>query len=109
MTWTWESCALGECYDVVYADSLSSVSAPGFRFSEGPAANQIIESAGAISELDCDVLISPHPFFFGLHDKLEKRDEGNPFINNVACMMYAESALSWLQQRLEAERPTNPT
>lgn len=103
ITWTWESCALGTCYDVVYADSLTAVSAEGYRFSDGPAANQLIESAGAISELDCDILLSPHPFFFGLQDKLERREEGNPFVNNVACMIYAETALDWLEQRLHSE------
>ena len=103
VSWSWESCALGTCYDVVYADSLTAVSAKGYRFSAGPAANQLIESAGAISELDCDILLSPHPFFFGMQDKLENRDDGNPFVNNVACMIYAESALDWLQQRLDSE------
>lgn len=103
MSWTWESCALGSCYDIVYADSLTAVSAEGYRFVDGPAANQLIESAGTISDLDCDILLSPHPFFFGMQDKLEKRGEGNPFINNVACMIYAESALDWLQQRLKSE------
>ncbi|NQV87445.1 MAG: subclass B3 metallo-beta-lactamase [Woeseiaceae bacterium] len=102
-SWTWESCALGNCYDIVYADSLTAVSAEGYRFSDGPAANQLVESAGAISDLDCDILLSPHPFFFGMQDKLENRKEGNPFVNNVGCMIYAESALDWLQQRLESE------
>jgi len=104
VSWTWESCALGTCYDVVYADSLTAVSAEGYRFSDGPAASQMIESAGAIAELDCDILLSPHPFFFGMQAKLAKRDEGNPFVNNVACMIYAETALDWLEQRLAAER-----
>ena len=103
VSWAWESCALSTCYDVVYADSLTAVSAEGYHFSAGPAANQIIESAGAISDLDCDILLSPHPFFFGMQDKLEKIDEGNPFVNNVACMIYAESSLDWLEQRLESE------
>ncbi len=103
VTWSWESCALDTCYDIVYADSLTAVSAEGYRFSDGPAANQLVESAGAIAELDCDILLSPHPFFFGMQDKLEIRDEGNPFVNNVACMIYAESALDWLEQRLRSE------
>ena len=102
-TWTWESCALGSCYDIVYADSLTAVSAEGYRYVDGPAANQLIESAGTISDLDCDILLSPHPFFFGMQDKLEKRGEGNPFVNNVACMIYAETSLDWLQQRLKSE------
>jgi metallo-beta-lactamase class B len=104
VTWTWESCALGNCLDVVYADSLTAVSSEGYRFSDGPAADQLIESAGAISDLDCDILLSPHPFFFGMQNKLEKREDGNPFVNNVACMIYAESSLDWLEQRLAAER-----
>jgi metallo-beta-lactamase class B len=103
MSWAWESCALGACYDIVYADNLSAVSAEGYRFSDGPAANQIIESAAAIADLDCDIFLTPHPFFFGMHGKLEKRDEGNPFVNNVACMIYAETGLGWLEQRLESE------
>ena len=103
MSWSWESCALETCYNVVYADSMTAVSADGYRFSDGPAVNQLIESADVLSNLDCDILLSPHPFFFGMQDKLEKIDDGNPFINNVACMIYAETALDWLQQRLQSE------
>lgn len=103
MTWTWESCALGTCNKIVYADSLTAVSAEGYRFSAGPAADQLIESADTISLLDCDILLSPHPFFFGMHDKLERREEGNPFVNNVACFIFAETALGWLEQRLHSE------
>ncbi len=103
-TWTWESCALGECQDVVYADSLTAVAAPGFSYGASGAAAELTESAGRIAELDCDILLSPHPFFFGMHDKLERRDDGNPFINSLACTFYAEQALGWLEQRLDAER-----
>jgi metallo-beta-lactamase class B len=104
VTWTWESCALGTCYDVVYADSMTAVSAPGFFFAASGAATSMVESAGLIADLDCDILLSPHPFFFGMHDKLERRDEGNPFVSEFACMFYAETALDWLEQRLDAER-----
>ncbi len=104
VTWTWQSCALSTCYDVVYADSLTAVSAPGYSFGASGAANRMIESAGTIAELDCDIVLSPHPFFFGLHDKLERREGGNPFVNNLGCTFYAETALDWLEQRLDAER-----
>ena len=103
-SWTWESCALDTCYKLVYADSLTAVSAEGYSFSAGPAANQLIESADRVSLLDCDILLSPHPFFFGMQDKLKNRDAGNPFVNNVACAIYADVALGWLEQRLNAER-----
>ena len=104
VTWSWESCALNTCLDVVYADSLTAVSAEGFSFSRSGAADRMVESAGRIADLDCDILLSPHPFFFGMYDKLERRDEGNPFVNSLACTFYAESALGWLERRLEAER-----
>ena len=104
VSWTWESCALNTCLNVVYADSLTAVSAEGFSFATSGAADLMVESAGKIADLDCDILLSPHPFFFGMYDKLERRDEGNPFVNSFACTFYAETALDWLEQRLEAER-----
>ncbi len=104
VSWTWESCALNTCQSVVYADSLTAVSAEGFSFAASGAATRMVESAGKIADLPCDILLSPHPFFFGMYDKLERRDEGNPFINSFACTFYAESALDWLEQRLDAER-----
>ncbi len=104
MSWAWESCVLDTCYQLVYADSLTAVSAQGFLFGDSPAATQLIESADTISLLDCDILLSPHPFFFGMQSKLENRDDGNPFVNNVACSIYAETALGWLERRLRAER-----
>lgn len=103
VTWAWESCAMNTCYNVVYADSLTAVSAPGFSFGASGSASRMIDSAGVIADLDCDILLSPHPFFFGMHDKLERRDEGNPFVNNLGCTFYAETALGWLEQRLDAE------
>lgn len=104
VTWTWESCALNTCLNVVYADSLTAVSAEGFSFAASGAADQMVESAGKIADLRCDILLSPHPFFFGMHDKLERRDDGNPFVNSLGCTFYAETSLDWLEQRLEAER-----
>ena len=104
VSWTWESCALNTCLDVVYADSLTAVSAAGYSFAASGAATRMVESAGKIADLPCDILLSPHPFFFGMHDKLERRDAGNPFVNSLACTFYAESALDWLERRLDAER-----
>jgi len=104
VTWTWQSCALGQCYHVVYADSLSAVSAPGFSFTESGAAEALTDSAGVIADLDCDILLTPHPFFFGMYDKLQRLDEGNPFVGNFGCMLYAETSLDWLARRLESER-----
>lgn len=104
VTWTWQSCAMNTCYDVVYADSLTAVSAPGFSFAASGAAIALVESAGVIADLDCDILLTPHPFFFGMDEKLEQRDKGNLFVNRFGCVLYAETSLGWLEQRLDAER-----
>lgn len=103
MSWTWSSCALGGCYQVVYADSMTAVSAEGYQYSAGPAAGQLRESLSRLSNLECDILLSPHPFFFAMQEKFERLDDGNPFVNNVACSIYAENMLDWLQQRLDSE------
>lgn len=104
VTWTWQSCALNTCYDIVYADSMSAVSAVGFQFTSSGVADTLVASAGIVGDLDCDIFMSPHPFFFGMHDKLERRAEGNPFVNGLGCLLYAENSLQWLERRLEAER-----
>jgi metallo-beta-lactamase class B len=104
VSWSWQACALGTCYQVVYADSLTSVSAPQYSYALSGAAEALTESAAKIADLDCDILLSPHPFFFAMHDKLERIDEGNPFVNGLACTLYAEEMLGWLEQRLAAER-----
>ncbi|NNF41013.1 MAG: subclass B3 metallo-beta-lactamase [Woeseiaceae bacterium] len=104
ITWTWQSCAMNICYDVVYADSLTAVSATGFKFTESGFGDKLIASAGIIADLDCDILLSPHPFFFAMEEKLQRLDQGNPFINNAGCLLYADNALQWLEQRLQAER-----
>src|SRR5262249_32420260 len=33
-TWTWQSCEKDRCLHMVYADSLTAVSAPGFKFTQ---------------------------------------------------------------------------
>lgn len=100
MSWTWQSCEGERCLDIVYADSLSAVSAPGFRFSDGMG-RAIRESAGALAGLDCDILLSTHDFGFGLHEKLAAGREA--FIDPEACWAYAETALAGLERRLQAE------
>ena len=104
VTWTWQSCALNTCYDVVYADSMSAVSKDGFLFGESGVADEIVKSAEIIADLDCDILLSPHPFLFGMYAKLERMDQGNPFVNELGCSLYAQSSLNWLERRLEAEQ-----
>ncbi len=101
-SFTWQSCDGGECKAMVYADSLTPVTAPGFRFSGEPAA-ALRSSIERIATLDCDVFLSPHPFFFDMQEKLDAEGDSNPFVTEGACATYAQSALDALERRLITE------
>lgn len=109
-TWTWQSCEAFSCLNMVYADSLSPVSADGFRFSDQHAtpnnAEQISDSANLIRQLPCDVLLAPHPFLIRMEEKLALREAGsesNPFIEPGACAAYADHFDQWLARRVAEE------
>jgi metallo-beta-lactamase class B len=118
-SWTWQSCEESACLNIVYADSLSAVSADGFRFSDAGlspnGARQISASTSLIRELPCDILLAPHPFLIRMDEKLAARaadldaDPGpnsgaNPFIDPAACVAYADFFDAWLARRLEEEQ-----
>jgi metallo-beta-lactamase class B len=103
-SWTWRSCEGERCLDIVYADSLNAVSAPGFRFT---GTTTLASSIARVEALPCDVLLSPHPELFEMKAKLQKRQqlpEENPFIDAQGCKTFAEAAKRRLEQRLEDER-----
>lgn len=109
-TWTWQSCENSSCLDMVYADSLSPVSADGFRFSDPSIApnnaQQISSSIALIRDLPCDILLAPHPFLFRMEDKLatpEADPPVNPFIDPLACAAYADYFTDWLARRQAEE------
>jgi metallo-beta-lactamase class B len=107
-TWTWRSCQGERCLDVVYADSLTAVSAPGFRFSDRQASfRRSLETVGA---LPCDILLTTHPGASGLDEKLERRRTNapgaeDPLIDAKACRAYAEAAAGRFTKRLSEEKP----
>lgn len=94
MSWTWQSCnEFSECRDVVYLDSLSTVSADGYRFTDHPETLAELEaSIDRIAGLPCDVAIAAHP-------------DGTPKAQADAtiCSAYAEQARQRLARRLENE------
>src|SRR5579862_7663013 len=61
-SWTWMSCEGAHCLHMVYADSLSAVSAPKFRFSDHPRyLAGFRRSIAVVAALPCDILLTPHP------------------------------------------------
>jgi metallo-beta-lactamase class B len=115
-TWSWRSCEGERCLDVVYADSLNPVSAPDFRFT-GDAPHPSLEpefrrSIATVASLPCDIVVSVHPGFTRLDEKLRERaarPASDPFIDPQGCRAYAKDALERLERRVAEERkPPQP-
>lgn len=110
-SWTWRSCEGERCLDMVYADSLTAVSAPGFRFTGDDTRPSIVtsfrESIATVASLPCDILVSTHPEFSNLFEKLERRESGGDpeaLVDRGACRDYAAGATKTLDRRIEEER-----
>jgi metallo-beta-lactamase class B len=106
-SWTWRSCEIGRCLNLVYADSLTPVSANGFLFTrtrDYPHAEDFKRSFSFLDSTPCDILITPHPEASHLWQRLEQRDS-NPdaLIDPTACRVLAETSQEQLKKRLATE------
>jgi metallo-beta-lactamase class B len=100
-SWTWRACEGGVCANIAYVDSLTLVSAPGYRFTDhADVVAQFHRSAAAIEQLPCDVLVSAHPDFSGL---LERHARG-ALVDPDACRGYARQGRRFITERLASER-----
>ena len=110
-SWTWRSCEGDVCHDIVYADSLTPISAEGFRFTDSRAHPHALDaferSYKFLEATPCDILITVHPGVSNLWERLEARQRGttpDPMVDNVACRELAAKARAQLRQRIEEER-----
>jgi metallo-beta-lactamase class B len=105
--YTWESCGDGRCLDMVYADSLTSPSAPGFKY--GKASLELFRrSIEKMAALPCDIVLSPHPQFTQVDQKLKRRaklkgTDPDPFIDPNSCRAYAADGMKRLEARIVEE------
>ena len=100
LSWTWETCEGSDCKRVVYADSLSPISADGYRFSDHPGYVAAFRSGlAALAELDCDILLTPHPSASEMRTRLLAGD----LTSGMNCREYAGIIDSRLTARLAAE------
>jgi metallo-beta-lactamase class B len=105
-TWTWKSCERDQCFDFVYADSQTPISADNFLFTKSttyPAGVSDFQHGAAVLEkLSCDILITPHP---GASNFWQRVAGGTPtLVNRDACRALAETARRALDARLRRER-----
>ena len=106
-SWTWKSCEAARCLNMVYADSLTPVSAPKFRFTGNtPLLAQFEKSYATLDALACDILITPHPEISNLWERLERRESQgirDALLETAACDMYVEASRERLRKRLAQE------
>ena len=102
LSWRWTSCDGGVCRTIVYADSLSPVSAPSYRFSDRPAYLAAYRASIAkIAASPCEILLTPHPEASDMPKRLAL---GEPLFDADACKNYAAQLTKNLDERLAKEK-----
>ncbi len=101
-SWAWQSCEGSKCHSFIFADSLGSISADGYRFSDNPQYVSVFRATIArIANISsCDILITPHPSQSQFFERLSGEA---PLINKAACADYATAARGRLDTRLAKE------
>ena len=107
-SWSWISCEQQRCLHIVYADSLTAVSADNYRFTDHPDLVAGFEkSFAALEKMPCDILLTPHPGFSSVLQRLEARDKGgkpDAFIDSGACKKLVQASREGLAKRLAQEK-----
>lgn len=108
-SYTWQSCSGKACVDVAYVDSLNPAAADGFHYSGDAGRTDIVPvfeaSIAKVAGFRCDVVLSAHPDFTDMLEKLAARTKAhNTFIGGDGCKAYAADATARLAKRLAVER-----
>lgn len=99
--WTWQECEKSVCKNLVFADSLGSISDATYRYSAPDSlANALRESSQRIAKTACDILITGHGT---ASDLLARLDGTKPLADTQACVNYAQTGMLRLEDRLKKE------
>ncbi|MGH9517949.1 MAG: MBL fold metallo-hydrolase [Terriglobales bacterium] len=109
-SWRWQSCEGGKCVSFVFADSLTPVSADGFKFTrstEYPTAIQDFQkSFSFLRSVPCDILLTTHLDVSNFLEQVDARAKGtkpDPMIDPTACRNLADRAEEALRKRISSE------
>lgn len=106
LSWRWLSCDGGVCRTIVYADSLTPVSAPNYRFSDHPALVAAFRASIAkLAASPCEILLTPHPAQSAMPHRLAL---GQPLFDENACKNYSAKVSKQLDERLAQEAAPSP-
>lgn len=99
--WTWQECEKNICKNLVFADSLGSISDDAYLYSAPDSlANALKESSERLAKTPCDILITGHGT---ASDLLPRLDGEKPLIDENACANYAKAGVLRLEDRLKKE------
>lgn len=105
LSWQWQSCQADECMTLVYADSLSPVSADDYRFSDHPEyVTTYQQGLDALSQLECDIILAPHPSASLMRDRLVS---ATGLVDPHGCKQYAHRISERLLKRLTNEEQSD--
>jgi metallo-beta-lactamase class B len=109
-SWTWESCEGAKCLKVLYADSLTPVSADGFKFTHNTKYTTAIQdfqkSFSFFRSAPCDILLTAHPDVSKFWDRVQARAKGtkpDPMVDTAACRVLADRSEDALRKRIASE------
>jgi len=101
LSWRWVTCDGGVCRTIVYADSLTPVTAPAYRYSDHPALVAAFrQSIAKIAASPCEILLTPHPSASQMPERLEL---GRPLLDGDACKNFASERTKDLDEKLAKE------
>ena len=105
ISWTWKAFENGKAMNMVYADSLTAIAGPNFRYSGNtvyPNAKAAVErSTARVAALPCDILVTAHP---DASELLERQAKGKAaLVDPGACQRYAEAGRARLAKTLAQE------
>lgn len=100
-SWTWQSCDGSQCLSFAYVDSLTAVSADGYRFTDHPGRVAPFRATfDRVATLPCDVLVTPHPAVSDLFERMAGRKS---LVDGGACRRLADAMRARLDKRLAEE------
>jgi len=100
-SWTWRSCEGPNCATIAYIDSMTGVSRDEYRFTDHPErVAPFRETFARVNKLPCDILITPHPGFSNLFERLSGIE---PLVDRDACRRLVHAMRKRLDDRLAKE------
>ncbi|KHL25667.1 beta-lactamase [Croceibacterium mercuriale] len=100
LSWQWQACEGEVCRTIVYADSLTPISADGYRFTAAPAlVEEMRAGLDRLAALPCDLLLTPHP----MASSMDQRLQAGALAGEGQCRAYADTKRRALDERLARE------